>query len=165
MIKEPYALGPCIGLDPQCHNFRVKFPLPPMRTLKFALPPTPTPKGSMWNIGGIGSPTQNSRVGHVHFMVFVLISFVLGRQRVPSLQWNKCCVDSIRRSIITLLDHFLLGLLIITNMLDPCWHRISPTHTGTLLCLPCVAAAVHTVWCVPATSPFLRRHVYFVCLI
>ena len=33
-------------------------------------------------------PTQNSGVGHVHFMFFVLIPFVLGSQREPSFQWN-----------------------------------------------------------------------------
>ena len=33
-------------------------------------------------------PTQNSGVGHVHFMFFVLISFALGSQREPSFQWN-----------------------------------------------------------------------------
>ena len=38
--------------------------------------------------GIVGSLTQTFRVGHVHFMLFVLISFVLGTQREPSLQWN-----------------------------------------------------------------------------
>ena len=33
-------------------------------TLKFALPPTPTPDASQWNIGGAGS----SGVGHIYFM-------------------------------------------------------------------------------------------------
>ena len=33
-------------------------------------------------------PTQNSGVGHVHFMFFVLISFALGSQHEPSFQWN-----------------------------------------------------------------------------
>ena len=33
-------------------------------------------------------PTQNSGVGHVHFMFFVLISFALASQREPSFQWN-----------------------------------------------------------------------------
>ena len=34
------------------------------------------------------SPTQNSHFGHVDFMLFVLISFALGNQQEPSLQWN-----------------------------------------------------------------------------
>ena len=33
-------------------------------------------------------PNWNFCVGHVHFMLFVLISFALGNQRKPSLQWN-----------------------------------------------------------------------------
>ena len=60
----------------------------PNANAKFALPPTPTPKASRWNIGSVGSPTQNSHFGHVHFMFFVLISFALGGQREPSFQWN-----------------------------------------------------------------------------
>ena len=39
-----------------------------MRSFKFASPLTPTPDASQWNIGGVGSPTQISCVGHVHFM-------------------------------------------------------------------------------------------------
>ena len=31
---------------------------------------------------------RNFRVGHVHFMLFVFISFVLVNQREPTLQWN-----------------------------------------------------------------------------
>ena len=42
--------------------------LEPTQTLKFALAPTPTPNASQWNIGGVGYPTQNLRVGHAHFM-------------------------------------------------------------------------------------------------
>ena len=46
----------------------LKFALPPMRMLKFALPLTQTPNTKRWNIGRVGSPTQNSPVGHVHFI-------------------------------------------------------------------------------------------------
>ena len=53
-----------------------------MRNIQFALPPTQNPNTSQWNIG------CNFRVGHVHFMLFVLISFALVTQREPSLQWN-----------------------------------------------------------------------------
>ena len=45
---------------------------------------TPTPIGNRWNIGRVGSPTQNSRVGHVHLIFLVSISFALG----PVFQWN-----------------------------------------------------------------------------
>ena len=56
--------------------------------MKFALPPRQNPNASQWNIGCVGSSTQNFRIGHVHFMLFVLISFALVTQREPSLQWN-----------------------------------------------------------------------------
>ena len=56
--------------------------------IKFALPPTQTPMANRWNLGPVRSPTQNSRVGHVDFMLFVLISIELGNQRRLSLQWN-----------------------------------------------------------------------------
>ena len=36
--------------------------------LNFESPPTPTPNVNRWNIGRGGSPTQNSCVGHVHFI-------------------------------------------------------------------------------------------------
>ena len=60
----------------------------------------------------------------------------------------------------------LLGphLQIHTCWLAPCCLESSRRILAPLY-LPCVAAAVHTVCCVPATSPFLRQHVYFVCLI
>ena len=66
----------------------LKFALPQTRTLKFALPPTPTPNASRQNIGGVGSPTRGAGVGHVDFMLFVSISFTLVRQCELSFQWN-----------------------------------------------------------------------------
>ena len=47
-----------------------------------------TPNASQWNIGCVGSPTQNFRVGNVHFIFCVLISFAFSSQRKPSFQWN-----------------------------------------------------------------------------
>ena len=41
-----------------------------------------------WNIGDVGSPTQHFRVGHVHFMLFMSISFVSGTQPKLIFQWN-----------------------------------------------------------------------------
>ena len=41
-----------------------------------------------WNIGDVGSPTQSFRVGHVHFMLFMSISFASGTQRQLVFQWN-----------------------------------------------------------------------------
>ena len=66
-------------------------------------------------------------------------------------------VDLIRRSIITLLDHFLLGLLII---LHTCWISVGTgssrsAHILAPLYLPGVAAAVHTVCAFP---PQKRLH-------
>ena len=56
---KPFALGPCIGLDPQCHNLTLGIPtcwylktlifaLPPTPNLKFALPQTRTPMLGMY---------------------------------------------------------------------------------------------------------------------
>ena len=36
------------------------------------------PNASQWNISPVGSPCVGAHVGHVHFMCFVLISFMLG---------------------------------------------------------------------------------------
>ena len=55
---------------------------------KYALPPTQNPNASQWNIGCVGTQTQNLCIGHAHFVLFVLISFALVTQREPSLQWN-----------------------------------------------------------------------------
>ena len=64
------------------------FVLPPMPTLKFALPPTQNPNVSRWNIGGVGCPTRGAGVGHVDFMLFVSILLLLVTQCEPSFQWN-----------------------------------------------------------------------------
>ena len=50
----------------------------------------PNPDASEWNIGGVGSSGVGAGVGHVHFRLFVSISFPFGsqRQRKPSFQWN-----------------------------------------------------------------------------
>ena len=47
-----------------------------------------TPNTSRWNIVGVGSPTKNSRVDHVDFMLFVSLSLALGSQREHNFQWN-----------------------------------------------------------------------------
>ena len=65
-----------------------------LETLKFALSPNAnakicvTPNASQWNIGCVGSPGVGACIGHVHFMLFVSISFALGSQRERSFQWN-----------------------------------------------------------------------------
>ena len=66
-----FALGPCIGRDPQCQNFALDIQtFWYLKTGKFMLPPTQTPKASQWNIGCVWDPTQNSRVGHVDCTLF-----------------------------------------------------------------------------------------------
>ena len=55
---------------------------------KICVTPTQNPNASQWNIGCVGYQTQHFRVGHVHFMFFVLISFAFVSQRKPSFQWN-----------------------------------------------------------------------------
>ena len=66
----------------------LKFALPPTQILKFALSPMRNPNASQWNIGCLGSQTQISHIGHVHFMFFGSISFTFGSQREPSFWWN-----------------------------------------------------------------------------
>ena len=79
-----FALG-----IPTCWYLKMlKLALPSMQILKFAFDPTRNTNASQWNIGCVGSPKLFSHVGHVLFMLFVLISFVLVTQRKPSLQWN-----------------------------------------------------------------------------
>ena len=86
---KPFALGPCVGLDPQRHNFALGIPTCwYLKTLKFGLPPTLTPNTSRWNIGGVGSPKRAAGVGHIDFMLFTSYSLVLGTQCKPSFQWN-----------------------------------------------------------------------------
>ena len=50
--------------------------------------PTPTPDASQWNIGGVGPSGIGAGVGHVHFMLFMSISFAPGTQRKLVFQWN-----------------------------------------------------------------------------
>ena len=44
--------------------------------------------------------TQISRVGHVHFKFFVLISFAFGGQRKPSFQWNMGLKHTIKEIVM-----------------------------------------------------------------
>ena len=60
---ETFALGPCVGFDPQSEMLVSK---------------TQNPTAGQWNIGCVGSQTQNSHVGHVHYFFLVTISFALG---------------------------------------------------------------------------------------
>ena len=46
------------------------------------------PNMSMCNIGRVGHPRIGACVGHVDFMLFVLISFALSGQHKSVFQWN-----------------------------------------------------------------------------
>ena len=78
----------CVGYTNMLVSKNAKICIPPKQNIKFALPTTQNPNAGQWNGGCVGSQMQNFRVGHVHFMFFVLISFALVTQRKPSLQWN-----------------------------------------------------------------------------
>ena len=76
---KPFALGPRVGLDPQCHNLV----LPPKNANICVTPEanakiSVTPSASQWNIGCVGSPTRGAGIGHGDFMFFVSISFGVG---------------------------------------------------------------------------------------
>ena len=62
------------------HNANPKFGRPKAKPCE--------PNASQWNIVCVGSPGVGAHVGHVHFMLFVSISFALGTQPEPSFQWN-----------------------------------------------------------------------------
>ena len=80
---KPLALGPGVGLDPQRHTFaspNAKICITPDAKPKISV----TPDASQWNIGRVGP----SGVGHVHFRLFVSISFAFRSQHKRSFQWN-----------------------------------------------------------------------------
>ena len=63
-------------------NMLAKICVTPNVNTKICVTPKQTPNSNRWDIG------QISRVGNGDFVLFVLISFGLGNQREPSLQWN-----------------------------------------------------------------------------
>ena len=82
---KPFVLGTFALPNAKYTNMLVSFAL---GDAIFSRHPTQNPNASQWNIGCVGFQTQNFRVGHVHFMFFVLISFGLGCQHKCSFQWN-----------------------------------------------------------------------------
>ena len=90
-----FALGTGVGLDPQRHTFTLPnakdtnmwvyfaladahvFAFYPKRNLKVVFYPTGNRNASQWNIGCVGSSGVGAGVGHVHFRLFVSISFRL----------------------------------------------------------------------------------------
>ena len=45
---------------------------------KICVTPNANPDASQWNLGCVGTPGVGAHIGHVYFMLFVSISFVLG---------------------------------------------------------------------------------------
>ena len=95
LYSQKHSVGSLHWLRPPTRNFALglptcwylktlKFALPPIQILKFALSPTQNNNTSQWNIGYVRSQTQNFCVGHVHSIFLVSISFALG----PAFQWN-----------------------------------------------------------------------------
>ena len=98
---KPLTLGPRVGLDPQREILALGIPTCwYLKTLAGqtwapcgpnAKPHGPNvsphgPNASRWNIGRIGSPRIGAGVGHVHFKLFMSISFALDSQR--KYWWN-----------------------------------------------------------------------------
>ena len=94
-MQNTWRRGLALGNAPDARILRWGYQhvgiLEPTQTLKLALPPTPTPNASQWNIGGVGS----SGVGHVYFMyiscclcTIFRIGYAKISRRKPSFQWN-----------------------------------------------------------------------------
>ena len=79
------ASGGGVGQCPRRQTFALGIPT---CWYILALPPTPTPDASQWNIGGVGSSGVGAGVGHVHFMLFMSIPFASGTQCKPVFWWN-----------------------------------------------------------------------------
>ena len=71
---KPFALGTFASRNAKDTNMLVSFVLGDGNFVR-------RPNASQWNIGCVWFQTQNSCVGHVHFILFVSISFALGGQR------------------------------------------------------------------------------------
>ena len=73
------ALGLCVGHVHFIFFLLISCPTQTRFSVEYGLKtPTRNPNSSQCNISCVGSQTQISRVGHVHFIFFVLISFALG---------------------------------------------------------------------------------------
>ena len=71
-----------VGLDTHCHNFTLGIPTCwYLKTLKFALPPTPTLNASRWNIGGVGSQCKGLALG-MYISCCLCIIFRIGYVKI-----------------------------------------------------------------------------------
>ena len=74
---------------PTCWYILALPPTPiPDANPKICITPDANPDANQWNIGGVGLSGIGAGVGHVHFMLFMSISFALGTQRKLVFQWN-----------------------------------------------------------------------------
>ena len=94
---KPFALGRHVSV-PQLDHFALDIPTcwyPKSLADPTQVPMNPTrvtpnakPNSSWWNIACVGSPSVGARVGHVHFVLFMSISFALGSQHKPQCWVN-----------------------------------------------------------------------------
>ena len=63
------------------------------------------PNASRWNIGRVGSTRVGSCIGHVDFILFVSISFVLGSQCEHGFRWNIGLKPNLHRTTNPTDDH------------------------------------------------------------
>ena len=87
---NPFALGPHVGLDPEQIDFSLGIRVHPRRTLIANASPNSQCKhqreqveySSHWAL------SRYHRVGHLDFMLFVLVLFALGTQCEHGFWWN-----------------------------------------------------------------------------
>ena len=123
---KPLALGLRFGLYPQHETFALSKPTcwyskssryqrePPLTQREAPLtqcePPQPQRKPVEYSTGR--ALLRWHRIGHVDFMLFVSITFVLGTQREPGFWWNMgfrkpCHMSNLRKGDLAL---FILRL-------------------------------------------------------
>ena len=83
----------------------------PNANVKICITPNATPNTSQWNIDCVGSPGIGACVGHVHFMLFMSISFALGSQLERSFRWNMGLKVS-QQAVVILVNNFQTELMV-----------------------------------------------------
>ena len=86
------ASGVGVGQCPRRQNFVLEMPtccyILALPNAKICVFPDANPQRQSVEYRLCWVPTQNTGVGHVHFMFFVYISFAFGAQREPHFKWN-----------------------------------------------------------------------------
>ena len=70
-LGQPHNAKIRIGNTNMLVSKNTKICVTPNANAKICVTPTRNLNASQWNIGCVGCPTQNSRVGHVDFMLFI----------------------------------------------------------------------------------------------